>query len=341
MQNLFNSYSLLIFYNLEYIINRERKINKEMISMPNYEIISWDETTDISDHYSHDYLHLHQAYEILMLLSGEIDVLYYNQNQEITHQYHGVPGDLFFFASLEIHQIKITAFPYRRVGVRFSLHVFQNLFHNLALSTIYNYHGKQFCHQIRTSTSSELESSKNFLLSIHNEYLHQRPFYHDNMEYLIGQFTIALYRLKPEAFPVIEKEQLHILEEIKQYLQQNFTQSIQINVLARRFYLSHSYLCRAFKDYTGMTPKQYLCLCRLTYVRELLITTSLPLEAIAESAGINDANSLIRLFRKMTGVTPGTYRSAMQQEHSFSHGASLPSNSAAELAIGTQLLNSF
>lgn len=243
--------------------------------MPNYEIISWDETTDISDHYSHDYLHLHQAYEILMLLSGEIDVLYYNQNQEITHQYHGVPGDLFFFASLEIHQIKITAFPYRRVGVRFSLHVFQNLFHNLALSTIYNYHGKQFCHQIRTSTSSELESLKNFLLSIHNEYLHQRPFYHDNMEYLIGQFTIALYRLKPEAFPVIEKEQLHILEEIKQYLQQNFTQSIQINVLARRFYLSHSYLCRAFKDYTGMTPKQYLCLCRLTYVRELLITTSL------------------------------------------------------------------
>lgn len=307
--------------------------------MPNYEIISWDETTNISDHYSHNHLHLHQAYEILMLLSGEADVLYYNQNHEITHQYHATPGDLFFFASLEIHQIKITKFPYHRIGVRFSLNVFQGLFHNLALSTIYNYHGKQFCHQIKSSNSSELNSLKGVLLSIHNEYLHQRPFYHDNMEYLIGQFTVTLYRLKPDVFPAIENQRLRVLEEIKQYLQQNFTQSIQISVLAQKFYLSHSYLCRAFKNHTGMTPKQYLSLCRLAYVRELLITTALPLDAIAELAGINDANSLIRLFHKMIGVTPGTYRNAMQREHSFTQGASLPPNSAAELAIGTQLLD--
>lgn len=306
--------------------------------MPNYEIISWDETTNYPEQYSHNYLHLHQAYEIILFLSGEGDVLYYDRNQEITHSYHASPGDLLLFSSLEIHQIKITKFPYRRLGVRFSINVLQRLFHNLALATIYSYHDKLFCNQIHLQDTG-LHCLTNILTSIHNEYLQQGAFFQETMEYWIGQFTVNLYRINPSAFPSIGISNLHTLEEIQQYLQQNFAKPIYINDVAQKFYLSQSYLSRAFKDYTGMSPKQYLNLCRIAYARELLITTTLPLETIAESSGIADANSLIRLFRKMIGVTPGTYRKAMEKDQSFTQGAPLPPNSVAELAIGTQLVN--
>lgn len=305
--------------------------------MPNFEIISWEETTNYPEQYSHNYLHLHQAYEILLLLSGEADVQYYDRNHEITHSYHATPGDLLLFSSLEIHQIKITKFPYRRLGVRFSINVLQRLFHNLALTTIYSHHDKHFCHQIQLR-GSNLNFLRSILTSIHNEYLHQFPFFQETMEYWIGQFTVSLYRISPSSFPNVGISNLHTLEEIQQYIQQYFKKPIHINDVAQKFYLSQSYLSRAFKDYTGMSPKQYLNLCRIAYTRELLIKTTLPLEAIAESSGIADANSLIRLFRKMIGVTPGTYRKAMQKDLSFTQGAPLPPNSVAELAIGTQIV---
>lgn len=307
--------------------------------MLNLEIISWDETTEYKEQYSHNQIHLHQAYELLLLLEGEADILYYNRNHEVTYRYHAQPADLFLFASLEIHQVKITKFPYRRVGIRFSVNVLRQLFPNLALGTIYNQHRKPYSHKISLSNSLNFHCIKGILLSIHAEYLGRKPFYQESMQYLLGQFTIALYRMYPNVFPDIKSRNLCTLQQVEQYIQQNFSQPIHIEGVARKFYLSQSYLSKIFKEYTGLNPKQYLNLCRLAYARELLITTPLPLDAIAESSGIGSSNSLIRLFRKMMGITPGEYRRTMQEEPPLSHGIPLPPNSVAASALGTQALD--
>lgn len=303
--------------------------------MANFEMIAWDETNGASDAYRHNFPHLHQACELLLLISGKADVFYYDSNQTVTHTYHAGPGDLLLFAGLEIHKVQAVGFPYRRLGVRFSLEVLHRLFHNPALSAIYNCRNSGFRHLIHLSGGA-LEESRRSLEGIVREFTRQEPFFRDAMQYMLGQFTTQLYRFSPEMFPPVGEENQQVLREVQAYLQQNFAKPLRIEEVARTFYLSHSHLSHAFKRFVGMTPKQYLNLCRLAYARELLATTAGPLESVAQAAGLTDANSMVRLFRRMIGVTPGAYRKAMQENEAFAYGAPLPPNQAYELAIGTR-----
>lgn len=303
--------------------------------MPNFEIIAWNETNDIYTPYRHNFPHLHQACEVLLLVSGYADAIYYDQFQNVTHTYHAGPGDFLLFGSLETHKVAVTGYPYHRIGVRFSLPVLHRIFHNPALSTIYNYRGGSFCHLVHLEGKA-LEEMTALLYGIACEFEEKRPFFPENMQYLLGQFTVSLYRYSPSSFPEIGTSNRQLLTEVQQYLQENFSRPIRIEDVACHFYVSHSYLTHSFKTFIGLTPKQYLNLCRLANARELLSTTTLPLNRIAEASGFSDTNSMVRSFRTMTGFTPGAYRKAMADPTAFTHGAPLPPNRAAGHAIGTK-----
>ncbi|MHC4712874.1 MAG: helix-turn-helix domain-containing protein, partial [Planctomycetota bacterium] len=47
---------------------------------------------------------------------------------------------------------------------------------------------------------------------------------------------------------------------------------------------------------------------RVEYARELIVSTGLPLKAVAMEAGLGTASFLCRLFRSTYGVTPGSLR---------------------------------
>ncbi len=65
---------------------------------------------------------------------------------------------------------------------------------------------------------------------------------------------------------------------------------------------------RRFAKATGMKPLDYVHALRLKETKQMLETTDLPIEAIANEAGYEDTSFFGRLFRRKTGLTPARYR---------------------------------
>jgi len=65
---------------------------------------------------------------------------------------------------------------------------------------------------------------------------------------------------------------------------------------------------RRFVQATGMTALEYVHTLRLEEAKQMLETTDLPVEAIAQEVGYQDASFFGRLFRRKVALTPALYR---------------------------------
>jgi transcriptional regulator GlxA family with amidase domain len=65
---------------------------------------------------------------------------------------------------------------------------------------------------------------------------------------------------------------------------------------------------RRFAKATGMSPLDYVHALRLEEAKQLLETTDLAVEAIANEVGYEDSSFFGRLFRRKAGITPLQYR---------------------------------
>lgn len=99
-----------------------------------------------------------------------------------------------------------------------------------------------------------------------------------------------------------------IVEQVQEYLRQNYAQDIEFTQIADSYHVSSAYLSKIFKDHVGMTPSRYRNACRINVAKELLIKTDLPLRVIAEKAGFTDQFYFSKIFKKTTGKSPAQFR---------------------------------
>lgn len=98
------------------------------------------------------------------------------------------------------------------------------------------------------------------------------------------------------------------MSNIRQYLDEHFTEKILLDDLAEHFYLSKYHLSREFKRLYGITLQNYIQNKRITYAKEYLRFSQLPIETIAEKCGISDASYFNKVFKKSEGITASDYR---------------------------------
>ena len=79
--------------------------------------------------------------------------------------------------------------------------------------------------------------------------------------------------------------------------------------VARQLGVGYSYFRRMFKHQTGFSPKQYQAEIRLRTAKELLQTTCLPMQTIAEQLGYSSPYHFSLDFSKRTGHPPSRWRS--------------------------------
>jgi len=78
--------------------------------------------------------------------------------------------------------------------------------------------------------------------------------------------------------------------------------------LAALFGIEPHKLTRLFQTLLNRTPSAYLKECQISHAKEMLRTGSLPMNAIAYGSGFGTRVSFYRAFRRVTGITPATYR---------------------------------
>ncbi|MFC0277929.1 AraC family transcriptional regulator [Enterococcus devriesei] len=96
--------------------------------------------------------------------------------------------------------------------------------------------------------------------------------------------------------------------EILYYLDTHYQEDLSIADLSKKYSFNASYLSRLFKKETGYTPKEYLLNVRLKNVQQLLVSTNLPIEEIAELTGFKHGYYLSKYFKKIFGISPNNFR---------------------------------
>lgn len=109
------------------------------------------------------------------------------------------------------------------------------------------------------------------------------------------------------------------------HARRNLDQDLTIAGLARIAAMSERSFLRRFRAATGAAPLTWLNGERIARARDLLETTSLPLDAVAAAAGFAAPETFRSRFRAVTGVSPSAYRAR------FRDGATLPVQDAAKI----------
>lgn len=91
-------------------------------------------------------------------------------------------------------------------------------------------------------------------------------------------------------------------------LEANMPHRVSLGALASQAGLSPSYYNRAFKASTGLAPYQWQLQARIQRAQALLLSQNASLDDIAEATGFADAVHFSRMFRKLTGATPSSWR---------------------------------
>jgi AraC family transcriptional activator FtrA len=73
-------------------------------------------------------------------------------------------------------------------------------------------------------------------------------------------------------------------------------------------------LHRRFREAVGLAPGAWLLAERVACARDLLETTTLPVDEVARLAGFSDAQALRRHLRRNTGLSPKAYRDCFRRD---------------------------
>ena len=112
----------------------------------------------------------------------------------------------------------------------------------------------------------------------------------------------------PAPAPVADLSLTTFAQEAQDYLARHHTEALSIDEVARHFRLSRQYFTKLFRRVTGQPPHAYLTQVRLQRARQLLTSTKLSVQAVAEAVGFSDPYYFSRCFRQHTGLTPTQYR---------------------------------
>ena len=85
---------------------------------------------------------------------------------------------------------------------------------------------------------------------------------------------------------------------------------LAVRDLARHAHVSERTLARRFVDETGQSPLQWLVGARVQLARELVESSDLTIDEVAERCGLGTAANLRLHFRRTVGTTPTAYRRA-------------------------------
>lgn len=100
------------------------------------------------------------------------------------------------------------------------------------------------------------------------------------------------------------------IQQVRNYLEENFSSQISLDQLAEIFYINKYYLTRIYKETYQQTINRTLTQLRITKAKELLRYSELSMVEIAVSCGFQDASYFSKVFKKIEGESPQKYRTS-------------------------------
>ncbi len=261
------------------------------------------------EEYTMPTVHFHPEYEIYYLAEGAR--CYFIENKSYTVY----KGTLVLVNSGQIH--KTSAYrkaAHDRFLIELTEQPFSGFLQNicgLSLSALFGEYAGVW----------ELDEAGQACVSrIYNEIVREfetrRSFYSSVVMLKIAELLLYVTRLKDSghdyAADGIRSAKYARIDAITGYILENYDKVRSLDEICRQFYISKGYLCRIFKDVTGLTVYEYINMRCVKKAQELLMDDEKSIAEISAMLGYKSETHFGRMFKKYTETTPMKYRQKMR-----------------------------
>ncbi len=122
------------------------------------------------------------------------------------------------------------------------------------------------------------------------------------------------------------KQWSHRIKAVLEYIEGHYSENLSLDMLAQVAGMNARYFCRVFDSLTHHTPMNYVNLYRIEHAAFLLESTDQSMTQIAAECGFWESSYFTKVFKKVKGCTPKTYRAnikkAVSKETAFHHSRS-------------------
>ena len=125
---------------------------------------------------------------------------------------------------------------------------------------------------------------------------------------LSSTLAVLLTRFVECVFTLKSVKHADLIQKAVRYVNANFAKNLTLEEVAFHVGLSGFHLSRLFREDTGDTFIGFLTKLRVRACKELLADSSVALSEIGPRVGFEDQSYFTRVFKKMTGMSPGQYR---------------------------------
>ncbi|MBQ7188810.1 MAG: helix-turn-helix domain-containing protein [Kiritimatiellae bacterium] len=106
----------------------------------------------------------------------------------------------------------------------------------------------------------------------------------------------------------VRKTETRLMDEAVKWLEAHYAEKITLAQLIAYMGYSRSRFFSLFREYTGLSPLDWLNRHRIRRAQDILRTTSKPVEEVAHLVGFTDLTFFFRLFRRHVGCSPAASR---------------------------------
>lgn len=102
--------------------------------------------------------------------------------------------------------------------------------------------------------------------------------------------------------------QEHLLEQVKEYIKWHLQENIKVSQIASYFGYNEKYLTTLFHSISGISIKQFVLQSKMEQAKIELTDSTKQISQIGYSLGFDDSHNFSNAFKRITGLSPKSYR---------------------------------
>ncbi len=247
--------------------------------------------------------HMHDFYEIYYLISGK-------RRYFINHTLYDIDcGDVILVSKGDIHRTQVldAGEKYERYLVHFSPELINKIDPLFPTEELLKCFEQKKLH----IAAPNMHNFNSLLRKLENECRYEDEF---NQQLAIIHFVELLINLNKNS----SQKNLRLTDDLTEYedriqsvcryICNYYNRPINLEEIAKIAYMSPTYFSKKFKKVTGFGFNEYLNSVRVKMAINMLLETRYSITEIAMYCGYQDSNYFGDVFRKMTGMSPSSYR---------------------------------
>ena len=133
------------------------------------------------------------------------------------------------------------------------------------------------------------------------------------VEELTHWLSRIMARFTDLVFNLDDIKHVDVIYKAIDYVKRNYMRKITLEEVASRVYLSPTYFSKVFKEEMKVNFNSFLNNIRIEMSKKLLADESIDLVDLASMVGFEDQSYFSKVFKKVTGISPGKYRESRGQ----------------------------